>query len=149
MTKFLPTESNIHFIARGLLIQGGNIIICHVKGKDWYFLPGGHIENGESAKQALLRELKEEIGENDYNISSFIGVCENIFPLSENTSQQEVNILFQVETSEDSLISSKEDDLEFITIKKEDFNNYKILPEKMKNGIQEWMSGNTSFFKEI
>ena len=104
MIKFLPTESNIHLIARGLLVQGENIILCHVKEKNWYFLPGGHIENGESAKQGLLRELKEEIGENDYSISSFIGICENIFSLDENTSQQEVNIIFQVNAPEGTII---------------------------------------------
>ena len=149
MIKFLPTESNIHFIARGLLVQGENIILCHVKEKNWYFLPGGHIENGESAKQGLLRELKEEIGENDYTISSFIGICENIFPLDENTSQQEVNIIFQVNAPEGTIISSKEDDLEFITIKKEEFADYKILPEKMKNGIKEWIKTGVPFLKEL
>ncbi|MFA5080162.1 MAG: NUDIX domain-containing protein [Candidatus Paceibacterota bacterium] len=149
MIKFLPTESNIHFIARGLLIQSESVILCHVKGKDWYFLAGGHIENGESAKQGLLRELKEEIGENDYTISSFVGVCENIFSLDENISQQEVNIIFQVNIPEGTMIFSKEDDLEFITIKKEEFANYKILPEKMKNGIQEWMKTSAPFLKEL
>jgi len=149
MIEFFPTESNIHFIARGLLLQGESIILCHVKEKDWYFLPGGHIENGESAKQGLSRELKEEIGENDYTISSFIGICENIFSLDENTSQHEINIIFQVNIPERSIISSKEDDLEFITIKKEEFASYKIFPEKMKTDIQEWMKTGTPFLKEL
>jgi ADP-ribose pyrophosphatase YjhB (NUDIX family) len=149
MTKFLPSESNIHFIARSLLKQSENLVICHVKGEDWYFLPGGHVENGESAKQTILRELKEEIGENDYKILSFIGICENIFPLDNNTLQQEINIVFLVSVSEDSLISSKEDDLEFISIKKEEFADYNILPERMKNGIREWMEKDVPFFKEL
>ncbi|MDD5639809.1 MAG: NUDIX domain-containing protein [Candidatus Pacebacteria bacterium] len=149
MPKFLPTKSKIHFIARGLLIQDKNIILCHIKGRDWYFLPGGHVKNSESAQNALLRELKEEIGKNEYIMSSFIGVCENIFSLDENTFQQEVNIIFQVNVSNDLVISSKENNLEFISIEKEKLSDYNILPEKMKNGIQNWMITGRPFLKEI
>jgi len=149
MDKYFSPKSKIHLIARGVLISDGNIILCRVKGKDWYFLPGGHVENGESSKEALLRELREEIGEKDYKITSFIGVCENIFPLDEEMFQQEVNIIFKVEVSKKNLIFSMEKDLEFIAIKKEDFLKYKILPETIKTGIQEYLKTNTPFLKEI
>jgi len=42
-----------------------------------------------------------------------------------------------------------ERDLEFIAIKKEDFSKYKILPETIKTGIQEYLKTNTSFLKGI
>ncbi len=38
------------------------ILVCRNKGKDYYFFHGGHIEFGESSKQALQRELREELG---------------------------------------------------------------------------------------
>ncbi len=57
--KFQEPKSHIHLIARGLLLRGDSIILCRVKGAELFFLPGGHIEDGESAKVALLRELCE------------------------------------------------------------------------------------------
>lgn len=149
MDKFFPTKSQIHLISRGLLLQGENIILCQVKTKDWYFLPGGHVENGESSKEALLRELEEETGRKDYKIKSFVGVCENIFLLKKETFQQEVNIIFEVEVLKGSLVSSLEDKLEFITIKKEDFWKYEILPKSIKDDIQEYMKTNNQFFKGL
>src|SRR3989344_6097678 len=58
--KFEQSKSNIHIISRGLIAQGGDIVLCKTKGAGWFFLPGGHIEEGESARSALLRELEEE-----------------------------------------------------------------------------------------
>ena len=40
-----------------------------------YFLPGGHVEVGESAENALIRELREELGVN-CSIKQFLGVIE-------------------------------------------------------------------------
>ena len=48
-----------------------------VKGQWWF--PGGRIRRGESLKQALHREIKEETGL-DVTSARFIGVYSRIFP---------------------------------------------------------------------
>ena len=45
-------------------------------GEDYWGLPQGGIDAGEDGRQALLREMKEEIGTNNFNI---LGEYQNIF----------------------------------------------------------------------
>ena len=58
----------------------GEILVCEHKNKNYYSLPGGRVKVGEDSKEALLRELKEELnydlGENDLRITR---VIENFF----------------------------------------------------------------------
>lgn len=46
--------------ASGLIIQDRKVLVERSKGKKYFIHPGGKIEAGETAKQALVRELKEE-----------------------------------------------------------------------------------------
>ncbi len=51
----------------GALILNGKGQVLLVKSEKWkngMSLPGGHIELGETAEQALIREVKEEVGLN-------------------------------------------------------------------------------------
>lgn len=147
--KFRGPESHIHSIVRGLLVRGEEIILCRVKDTKWFFLPGGHIENGESAKVALLRELHEETGISDYKITSFVGICENIFPIKNNISQHEINIIFKVDIPKEIKINSKEDHIEFVSIIEKNLKDYKILPIALKDGLLEWQRDKIPFLKEV
>lgn len=147
--EFQGPKSHIHLIARGLLVCGEKIILCRVKGAKWFFLPGGHIEDGESARATLLRELQEELGLNNYKITSFIGVCENIFLLEEGVSQHEINIIFRVEIPQEASLSAKEEHIEFVSIPENDLRDYKILPSTLKDGLLEWLRYGKPFLKEI
>jgi 8-oxo-dGTP diphosphatase len=56
----------LRFVAAALILRGDEVLICQRKagtpmGLKWEF-PGGKIEAGESAEQALQRELDEELG---------------------------------------------------------------------------------------
>lgn len=65
--------------AAGIILQNGKILLLHRRkaGKDYYVIPGGGLEAGETPEQGAKREVKEEtnldveIGE---LIFEFIGV---------------------------------------------------------------------------
>lgn len=53
-------------IVTAVLRDGGRVLLCHRSaGRRWYpdvwDLPGGHVEDGEAAGAALVRELREEL----------------------------------------------------------------------------------------
>ena len=148
MNNFVGDNSDIHNIARGLLRQGDDIILCHMEDAEWYFLPGGHIENGESAKLSLKRELEEELVDPTFSIGEFIGVCESVFSTDEG-KQHEINIIFQVEIDTNTEIQSAEDHIEFIRASENKLGEYNVLPTQLHEGVIEWLDSNERFFKKL
>jgi len=47
--------------AGGILIENKRLLIARKKGESHFIALGGRIEKGETPKQALIRELKEEV----------------------------------------------------------------------------------------
>jgi len=56
----MQKDQNI-YKASGIIIKDRKVLVSRSAGKDIFIHLGGRIELGESAKQALIRELKEEI----------------------------------------------------------------------------------------
>lgn len=65
-----------HHLARGIFIKDNKVLLAQAKGDENTFLPGGHVEFGESAKEALVREIREEIGIT-CTVHEFLGVVEH------------------------------------------------------------------------
>lgn len=71
--------SPIHNLARGVIIHKDYILLCwNPKFGTYLYLPGGHIEEGERAEDALIRELKEETTL-DFKVSHLLGVFEHSY----------------------------------------------------------------------
>ena len=54
-------------VVAGVLRTNGQMLLCHrrpdrINWPNVWDLPGGHIDNGESSAEALVRELEEELG---------------------------------------------------------------------------------------
>lgn len=48
--------------AAAIIIKDRKLLAVREVGKEFFIAPGGQIERGEDAKQALVRELNEELG---------------------------------------------------------------------------------------
>lgn len=150
-------NKNIHNLARALIIDNNNILLAYnPKVKfDYYYLPGGHIEHSESSENSLLRELKEEIG-NDYNfkIDRFIGTLECSFnPKNKDKlicHNHEFSFLFLVSTNLNSneIPKSMEDHVGFIWHSIDKLNEINLLPSTLKREIPGWLkTDNNNAFK--
>ena len=62
---------------------------CHWEGMHFYLPPGGHIEHGEYAHQAVEREVKEELGAKIKNVKLWRTI-ENIFATKEKLRHEYV-----------------------------------------------------------
>ncbi len=85
----------IEVIARGLMVIGSKVLLCRNIKHGYCFLPGGHVEFGETAAAALVREFEEECGLSP-TVRSLGQVSEGIFHDGKRL-RHEVNLVFHVE----------------------------------------------------
>ena len=103
--------AGIEVIARGVCVQGEKILLCKAKGGATTYLPGGHIEFGETGRQALVREVKEELGV-DAETGAFLGVVENAFE-QHGKPHAEINLVYELKLPAATPARAREDWIEF------------------------------------
>lgn len=138
-----------HHLTRGVLIKENKVLLAQAKGYSNTFLPGGHVENGESAKDALKRELEEELGIAS-KIGSFLGVVEHKWEKKE-IIHYEINQVFLIECEE--LASSykpeaNEPHLIFHWVKVDELDKYNLQPYPFRDLIKNFVNGNKEVWWE-
>lgn len=132
-------KKTIEIIARGVLVHDGHLLLCRNRKRGHTFLPGGHVEFGEPAREALEREVREELGI-DLVADSFLGAMEACFdqakPLRRgdprdaatpdsppaNRRHHEINLVFSLRSSpaeqqvDPDTMRSQEPDIEFVWV---------------------------------
>ncbi len=137
-----------HIIARAIIMDNDHMLACVGKKKNQnkrthLFLPGGHVEHKEPIKDALIRELEEELGMKS-SIVRFLGVEEYSFD-SEDSSKchlHELNFYFEVFVpglSSAIIPKSPEDHTEFVWITPEDLEGSTFYPNGLKPILQHWL----------
>lgn len=130
---------NIEICVRAVIQSKGRVLVCWHKEKKYYFFPGGHVDFGETAETALIRELKEEL---DISVKklSFIGAMENIYEEKIDRHQEhrgkhhEINLVFHVSV-ERAKDKSLEDHIDFVFLSKKEFARKKIFPIALKKAV--------------
>jgi 8-oxo-dGTP pyrophosphatase MutT (NUDIX family) len=122
---------HIETIARGVAIKDGKILLCKAKGGSSTYLPGGHIELGETGREALVREIKEETGLNS-TTGRFLGVVENSF-VQKGKKHSEINLVYELNVeSLDGSVSAAEDWIEFEWCELNKLDAANLLPEAFR-----------------
>lgn len=143
---------NIEICIRAIIKSKGKILFCWHKEKKYYFFPGGHIDFGETAESALIRELKEELGVVVKKLS-FIGIVENIYIERQDKHKEdkgkhhEINLVFSVSV-EKVKDKSMEDYIDFIFLNRKDFSRKKVYPVALQKAVIEWLTNKRIFWKK-
>jgi 8-oxo-dGTP pyrophosphatase MutT (NUDIX family) len=139
-------KQNIHVLSRAVVIDQDQILLCKTVGlsPDFFFLPGGHIEQGESAENAVLRELLEESGFT-FSIRRFLGLLEYSFEPGKNSicHSHECNLIFEAHTPDvqaNHPMPQVEERIELFWIPLTQLSNIDLRPEPLKTLIAEWLA---------
>ena len=122
--------AGIETIARGVCVKDGKLLLCRAKGGKSTYLPGGHIEFGETGRAALVREVKEELGVGA-SAGAFLGALENSF-VQNGKPHAEINLVYELELADGidaGKLESQEDWIEFVWHDIKDLSSANLLPE--------------------
>jgi len=131
----------IEILARGVLVCDGALLVCHNKRTDNYFLPGGHVEWGESAKEALSREIAEEMGLKS-SVGRFLAASEHSF-VHKGKQTCEINLYFLLSIRglrRDRPAPSKEAKLEFLWLPLLRLGRSKLNPSHLRKDLIRWLN---------
>lgn len=138
-------QEKIHLLVRALILKGNQILLTKGVGSKFTFLPGGHIEVGESAKKSLERELKEEMGI-EVRVGKYLGALEHSFSLDDGF-QHEINHIFLVElVNNEQKIKSKEEHLNFLWVNVDEINENNLEPAPLRKIIPKIIKNKNFFF---
>ena len=127
-------EKHIETIARGVCIRNGKVLLCLPKDRSYSYLPGGHIEFGETGREALVREMKEETGL-DATAGDLLGVVESSF-VQKDEKHCEINLIYKMEVEVKGgggqwNVPSCEDWICFDWVDCDKLNSANLLPNEM------------------
>lgn len=143
----MNNQDKIHVLSRAVIVAQDKLLLCKTVGLDinFYFLPGGHVEHGESAEKALQRELKEETGF-DCTIKRYLGCLEYGFEPTNNRvcHNHEYNFVFEVESehlksNKKPKCSEKHIELSWLPISSLSDIDFRAAP--LKKLLLTWLSG--------
>ena len=149
-------KNSIHVLSRAVILDGDHILLCKTLDVpiSFYFLPGGHVEHGESVVGALLRELIEETGA-QCKIKRFLGCLEYSFEkgYSSICHNHEYNFIFEAESESFKIgkqIASLEDHIELNWISLDQLSEIDFRAEPLKTLIPQWLKiPNSDAFRSV
>ena len=135
-------EKSIEIVVRGVLLSEGDLLLVRKKGAPYTFLPGGHIAFGETAEEALVREIEEEVGRRP-TVEEYLGTLEHAWGEA-GDRHHELNLVFRLAlkgVSRESAPVSREHWLEFLWHPLDRLKEVNLQPYPLWDLLPQWLRG--------
>lgn len=134
-----------------LLRWNGRVLLCRQEkpGKEYWLLPGGGVEGGETLEEALHRELGEELGLWDsLQLEGPIAVAESIAPDWSPGDRHVVHVIFGADLSHRSLedVESADPVIRGTRLFSLEELDEVVVHPPMKRFVQRWQPGDPAVY---
>jgi 8-oxo-dGTP diphosphatase len=130
--------SGIEILARGVCIVDGKVLLCRPKKGGYTYLPGGHVEFGETSREALVREMQEETGL-AATAGDLLGVVESQFE-QHGKKHCEISLVYRmaIEPAPDASkpVAAREDWIAFEWRPLDELDAANMLPPEMREYVR-------------
>jgi ADP-ribose pyrophosphatase YjhB (NUDIX family) len=126
-------------VTQGAIIKNsvGAVLILEIDGGCW-ILPGGHVDKGENWEESFRRELKEELGLENFKIKKLVDITSW---LTKKSEQNIYALTFLVEAPDfkEPVLSDEHTKHEWITLENIDSYNFldEIVKDRVRKGLEE------------
>lgn len=146
ISSVTSTPQPIELLVRVVIVVDGKLLLCRGRGAKISYLPGGHIDPGESAREAARREIEEELGLSAV-VGRFLGAVEHTFE-QKGTRIHELNVLFQATVAglkSDTPPPSREDWIGFEWAPLAALDAARLEPAPLRTLLPQWLEGSAGW----
>ena len=127
------------------------ILLCRQEkpGKEYWLLPGGGVDSGETLIEALRRELREELGvEADVQFEGPVALVDSIAPKHSIARKHVVHVIFAADLSHRSLsdVETKDAAVKGARLFSTDELDDVMLHPPIKRFLARWQSGDPAVY---
>ena len=130
----------LNFRVSAIFRNKDKILLHHDLDSIHYTLPGGRVKEGETTKETLKSEIKEEMGQ-DIKIIKSVSFMENLFTMDEK-KYHEILVTYELEFLDKTMYEKekiktieKDKRLEFIWFEKNKLDSIIFVPSGLKEII--------------
>jgi 8-oxo-dGTP pyrophosphatase MutT (NUDIX family) len=129
-------------LGRAVIEYDRHFLLAHEINAPNTFLPGGHLEPGETMEQCLNRELLEEVGLTA-EVGAYLGAVEHMWG---EPTEFEINHCFEIDSfplDRHEPVISRESHLEFLWVHEDDLEAQNLMPPPLIGLLRGWKRGNS------